>query len=66
MNHPSHLPIMVSRKKQMVLVIVDPQRPMHRSVHVRKAGDCLLKKKKADSVLYATRNDMDKVSSLVL
>ena len=33
-------------KKQMVLVIVDAQRPMHRSAHVQKAGDCLLKKKK--------------------
>ena len=44
--------------------IVDAQRlrarvrPMHRSAHGRKAGDCVLKKKKADSGLYATRNDM--------
>ena len=34
-----------AEKNQLVLVIFDAQRPMHRSAHVRKAGDCLLKKK---------------------
>ena len=30
----------------MVSALVDAQRPMHRSAHGRKAGDCVLKKKK--------------------
>ena len=66
MNHPSHRPRLVSRKKPIGLGYIRCAKTNAQERPCAEGRWLSAEEKKADSVLYATRNDMDKVSSLVL